>query len=150
MGSVNYLRLFLIFSVVALGATNSTSAGEVSFSLDIGNIPLTVRPNPQTEARLAHWNDPMGRLLYHFNQQQSWAMRGTMPGSDRASGVAIRVKAQDGIPIHLVAATVQSGLDTAQQKLVMVRWPWIDDEALAALPLDQQLSIELGRRLVPQ
>jgi len=41
-------------------------------------------------------------------------------------------------------------LTTAQQNLAQVRWPWIDEETLAAMPLDQRLSIELGRRLAPR
>ncbi len=94
--------------------------------------------------------DPMERLLYHFNQQQAWVMRGTMPGGERSNGLAVAVKAQDGLPLKLLAMSMQSGLIAAQQDLAEVRWPWIDDDSLAALPLDQQLSIELGRRLVPQ
>jgi len=136
----------LVYCAVATLA----AAGDVSFSLNINNIPTTGRLDPLTEARLAHWNDPMGRLLYHFNQQQAWVMRGTMPGGDRAGGLAVAVKAQDGLPLKLLAMSMQSGLIAAQQDLAEVRWPWIDDDSLAALPLDQQLSIELGRRLVPQ
>lgn len=144
------MRLFLIALTIALAAPVAADAGDVSFSLNINNIPTSPRPDPQTEARLAEWNDPMGRLLYHFQQQQAWIMRGTMPGGDRVGGVALRVKAQNGLPLQLLATTMQAGLDTAQQNLAQIRWPWIDDDALAAMPLDEQISIELGRRLVPQ
>lgn len=144
------MRLHLIVLAAVLVVAAAAGAGEVSFSLNINNIPTTSRPDPQTEARLAQWNDPMGRLLYHFNQQQAWIMRGTMPGGERAGGVAVRVKAQGGLPLQLLATTMQAGLDTAQQNLAQIRWPWIDDDALAAMPLDKQLSIELGRRLIPR
>ncbi|MDX2437779.1 MAG: hypothetical protein QNL88_12095 [Acidobacteriota bacterium] len=144
------MRKVLIIGAVVIAAAGAADAGDVSFSLDINNIPTTIRGDPATEARLAQWNDPMGRLLYHFNQQQAWIMRGTMPGGERASGAAIMVKAQHGLPLRLLATTMQSGLIAAQQDLAQVRWPWIDDEALAAIPLDEQLAIELGRRLVPQ
>jgi hypothetical protein len=143
------MRRLLIMMIAALAAT-AAGAGDVTFSLNINNIPTTPRLDPKTEARLALWNDPMNRLLYHFNQQQAWIMRGTMPGGDRVSGAAVMVKAQNGLPLELLAATMQAGLTTAQQNLGQVRWPWIDDEALASMPLDQRISLELGRRLVPR
>jgi hypothetical protein len=144
------MRGFLIFCSGVLAAAGVAGAGDVSFSLDINNIPTTPRADPATEARLAQWNDPMGRLLYHFNQQQAWVMRGTMPGGDRAGGVAIMVKAQPGLSLQLLATTMQAGLVAAQQDLSHLRWPWIDDETLDGLPLEERLSIELGRRLVPK
>jgi hypothetical protein len=144
------MRKVLIIPAIVIAAAGVVDAGDVSFSLNINNIPTTTRLDPATEARLAHWNDPMGRLLYHFNQQQAWIMRGTMPGGERVGGAAVMVKAQNGQPLTLLATTMQAGLVAAQQDLAQVRWPWIDEEAVAALPLDQQLSLELGRRLVPQ
>lgn len=123
-------------------------AGDAKFSLNINNIPLTSRPDPRTEARLAQWNDPMGRLMYQFNQQQSWIMRGTMPGSDRATGAVVRLKAQNGLPLGLVSTSVQSGLDVAGRKEIAVRWPWSDDPEPP--PLEEQLAILLGNRLTPR
>jgi hypothetical protein len=144
------VRRVLIILTLTLATAAAAGAGEISFSLNLDSIPMTLPRDPQTEARLALWNDPMNRLLYHFNQQQAWVMRGTMPGGERVSGVAVMVKAQNGLPLELLATTMKAGLTTAQQNLAQVRWPWIDQETLAALPLEQQLSIELGRRLVPQ
>jgi len=57
------------------------NAGEVEFSLDLDAFKWTPNQDARTKARLAQWNDPMGRMMYHFNQQQAWIMRGTMPGS---------------------------------------------------------------------
>jgi hypothetical protein len=144
------VRRVLTILILTLAAAAAAGAGEVSFSLNLDNIPMTLPRDPQTEARLALWNDPMNRLLYHFNQQQAWVMRGTMPGGERVSGVAVMAKAQNGLPLELLATTMKAGLTTAQQNLAQVRWPWIDEETLAAMPLDQQLSIELGRRLAPR
>ena len=143
------MRKVLIIGVIAIAAAVFADAGDVSFSLNINNVSTT-RLDPATEARLAQWDDPMGRLLYHFNQQQAWIMRGTMPGGERVGGAAIMVKAQSGLPLQLLATNLQAGLIAAQQDLAQVRWPWIDDHTMEGLPLEQQLSIELGRRLVPQ
>ena len=144
------MRRFLTILVVLTMATLA-SAGEVSFSLNMNDLPISPRPtDPRIEARLAQWNDPMGRLLYHFSQQQSWVMRGTMPGGDRASGVAVRVKAQDGVPLQILSTVVLSGLDLATQDFAHTRWPWIDDDELSTMPLVDQISVELGRRLVPR
>lgn len=139
----------LALTIVVAGAVGA-AAGEVSFSLALDNIPMTPRPDPDTEARLALWNDPMGRLLYHFNQQQSWLMRGTMPGGDRASGIAVRVRAQGGLPLQVLTSVVLPGSDLATHNLEATRWPWIDDDDVSSMPLVEQISIELGRRLVPR
>ena len=125
-------------------------AGDVEFSLDLDNFKWTPNQDAHTRARLANWNDPMGRMMYHFNQQQAWIMRGTMPGSERDNGVAVRVKAQNGLPLQLLAATMQSSVDVAQQGLVRFGPRKVSDEELAAMPLEEQLTELLSRRLVPQ
>jgi len=125
-------------------------AGEVEFSLDLDGIKWAPNQDVRTKARLAHWNDPMGRMMYHFNQQQAWIMRGTMPGSERDNGVAVRVKAQNGLPLQLLAATMQGSLDIAQQGLIRFGPRKISDEELAAMSLEEQLTELLSRRLVPQ
>ena len=103
-------------------------AGDVDFSLNIVEIPLETRPDPRTEARLAEWNSPMGRLMAAFQQQQAWVMRGTQPGLERVNGLAVRVKAQQGLPLELVAATVDAGIDLSQQRVEASGWPWDDEE----------------------
>ena len=125
-------------------------AGEVEFSLDLDGFKWTPNQDVRTQARLAEWNDPMGRMMYHFNQQQAWIMRGTMPGSERDNGVAIRVKAQNGLPLQLLAATMLGSLDIAQQGLIRFGPRKISDEELAAMSLEEQLTELLSRRLVPQ
>ena len=144
------MRRFLTILVVLTMATLA-SAGEVSFSLNMNDLPISPRPtDPRIEARLAQWNDPMGRMMYHFHQQQSWIMRGTMPGSERDSGLALRVKAQNGLPLYLVAASVQSGLDLIHQELVRFGPRKLSEEELEAMDLDERLTELLSRRLVPQ
>lgn len=139
------LMILVLLIVPALAG-----GGDVKFSLNIDKVPLTPKVDVRTEARRAEWNAPMGRLLYQFNQQQAWIMRGTMPGAERATGVAIAVKAQNGLPLGLVAASTRAGKNFALQNLYAVRWPWIDDEAVATMSLEEQISLALGRRLVPQ
>ena len=141
-------RILLI--VMAMLPALAAGAGEVEFSLNLDAFRWSPNQDARTKARLAEWNDPMGRMMYQFNQQQAWMMRGNMPGGERVSGVAVRVKAQNGLPLHLIASTIQSGLDIAQQDLARFG-PWrASDEELDAMSLEEQLTELLGRRLVPQ
>jgi hypothetical protein len=133
------------------------SAGETGFSLKIDEISLTPRledpgprPDPRTEARLAQWNSPMGRLMHNFNQQQAWIMRGTMPGGERVTGAAVSVKAQNGLPLRLIATTSRAAIEISERQVAVVRWPWDDDAAPPVMALDEQLSVLLGRRLTEQ
>jgi len=126
------------------------NAGEVKFSLDLDGSTWTPNQDVRTRARLAEWNDPMGRMMYHFNQQQAWIMRGGMPGAERNTGVAVRMKAQNGIPLELVASTIQGSLDLAQQNLVRFGPRQVSDEELASMSLEEQMTELLSRRLVPQ
>ena len=136
----------LIILLPSLGA----GAGEIEFSLNLDDFSWNPNHDARTRARLAEWNDPMGRMMYHFNQQQSWIMRGTMPGSERDSGLALRVKAQNGLPLSLVAASVQSGLDLAQQDLVRFGPRKLSEEELEAMDLEERLTELMRRRLAPR
>ena len=138
--------MLLIAMLIAVVA----DAGDVEFSLDLDGFKWTPNQDARTKARLAQWNDPMGRMMYHFNQQQAWIMRGTMPGAERNTGVAVRMKAQNGLPLQLVASTIQGSLDLAQQDLVRFGPREISDEELAAMSLEEQMAELLSRRLVPQ
>ena len=144
---MNKQALVLLIAVLIAAVAD---AGEVKFSLDLDGYRWAPSQDVRTKARLANWNDPMGRMMYHFNQQQAWIMRGTMPGSERDNGVAVRVKAQNGLPLQLVAATIQGGLDLAQQNLVRIGPHQVSDEELEAMSLEEQLTELLSRRLVPQ
>ena len=147
------MRRILIVIVLMISTTLCTAA-EVDFSLKIDEISLTPRPkqttsrqDPRTEARLAQWNSPMGRLMHNFNQQQAWVMRGTMPGGERVTGAAVRVKAQHGLPLQLVAISTRAAIDITERDLTVVRWPWEEDKGPPVMDLDEQLTVLLGRRL---
>lgn len=142
-------QILIILGIVTIACT-TVSAGDVDFSLKVGEFPVTSRPDPRKEARLALWNDPMHRLMYHFNQQQSWVMRGTMPGSERVGGAVISVKAQPGVPLTVLTSSMQFNFGLGNKDLREIRWPWIDDEKLSGMSFEQQLSVLLGRQLVPQ
>lgn len=141
-------RVFLILMVMATASL--AGGGEIEFSLNLDDFSWNPNQDARTRARLAEWNDPMGRMMYHFHQQQSWIMRGTIPGSERDSGLALRVKAQNGLPLYLVAASVQSGLDLVHQELVRFGPRKLSEEELEAMDLDERLTELLSRRLVPQ
>ena len=138
-----------ILIVIALMiAPNLAVAADVDFSLNIDQISLTPRPSPQKEAQLAGWNSPMGRLMHNFNQQQqAWIMRGTMPGGERVNGLAVKVKAQNGLPLHVLASTMQASTNVSESRIAVVRWPWSPDEEDPVMLLDEQLSVLLGNRL---
>jgi len=144
---LNRRALIILFAMLIPAVVD---AGEVKFSLDLDGYKWTPTQDVRTRARLAEWNDPMGRMMYHFNQQQAWIMRGTMPGAERNTGVAVRMKAQNGIPLQLVASTIQGSLDLAQQNLVRFGPRHVSDEELASMSLEEQMTELLSRRLVPQ
>ena len=137
-----------ILTIIAfLIAPNFSGAADVDFSLNIDQISLTPRPTPKKEAQLAVWNSPMGRLMHNFNQQQAWVMRGTMPGGERVNGLAVSVKAQNGLPLDVLTSTMQANTSVSESRVAVVRWPWSEDEKDPVMSLDEQLSVLLGQRL---
>jgi len=102
----------------------------------------------QTRARLAEWDSPMGRLRYVLGEQRAGLGREGLPGAAGLSAVAIRVKMQGGIPLHLMTAAIASGIELDERAIPVVRWPWEKKEAATpAMPLDEQISVLLGHRL---
>ena len=142
------MRTTLIF-LALLSATVVSGAGDPGFSLDLGGFSFALRPDPRTEARLAEWNSPMGRLMAVFEQQQAWVMRGTQPGLERVTGAAFRFKLQHGVPVKLLAATMEGSLDVSTQP-VTIEWPWRSSEGEPKMSLEEEIAILLGQRLVPQ
>lgn len=132
-----------------LSAPVFSGAGDAGFSLGLDEISLAPRPDPRTEARLAEWNSPMGRLMAAFQQQQAWVMRGAQPGMDRVTGAVFRFKLQQGVPVELLAATTEASFDIATQR-VRVDWPWKPSEGEPQRSLEEEIAILLGQRLVPQ
>ncbi len=138
-----------VTAVAVIVPAIAAPASEAKFSLNLDSFSWTPNRDVRTKARLAEWNDPMGRMMHHFNQQQAWIMRGAAPGGERVSGVAVRVRAQNGLPLNLLASTMLAGIDTDQQELARLGRRRADDE-FNPMTLEEQLSEELGRRLVPR
>lgn len=134
-------RLLAALAMIAAGAT-ATGAGQ--FSLDLDAIEL--RPSdPRTEARLASWNSPLGRLAYQMAGEQAALGRGGLVGTP--PGIVAGVKLQRGIGLQLVTSTVEAGISRYEQTVKVIRWPWSDADEAPILPLDEQLAMLLGRRL---
>ncbi len=70
-----------------------------------------------------------------------------MPGGERVQGLAVKVKVQNGLPIHLLAATMQASTAISESRIAVIRWPWSKDVEEPVMALDEQLSVLLGRRL---
>ena len=136
--------------LIALSAATAALAGDVEFTLDLDTFDWSPDQDVRTKARRAHWNDPMWRMAYHLNQQNAWIMRGTVPGGERMNSVAVRVKAQNGLPLNLLAATMQGGTDVDRQDLIRLGRRRADDDTLDLMTLEELLSEELGKKLVPK
>jgi len=134
------VRRFIITPLVLCAAI---MAGAEDFTLDLESLDLTTLDS-RTEARLAQWNSPMGRVMYDVGQQQALILGGGQPGG--AQGLAFRLKLQSGFSPFLMTATVETGIELYERSVVVVRWPWQETDE-AELPLDEQLSLLLGRRL---
>jgi hypothetical protein len=124
-------------------AAATAVAAEDEFTLGLETLDLTPR-DPRTEARLAQWNSPMGRMMYDMHQQLSQLQRGGQPGG--SGGLAFRVGLQSGVAAAIVAASVDAGVELYERSVEVVEWPWHSSEE-TALPIDKQLSLLLGRRL---
>jgi hypothetical protein len=131
-------------------AAFAAAAGETKFSLNLDAFKWSTSQDARSRARRAVWNHPMGRLQYQFEQQQAWIMRGAMPGGERDSGLAVRVKFQNALPLDLIASSVRAGVDVASQEFGRIGPHQASDEELTGMSLEEQLTELLGRRLVPQ
>ena len=66
------------------------------------------------------------------------------------NSVAVRIKAQNGLPLNLLAATMQGGTDVDRQDLVRLGRRRADDDKLDLMTLEELLSEELGKKLTPK
>ena len=142
------MRKTLIVLALLLAPVVS-GAGDAGFSLDLDGFSFAPRLDLLTEARLAEWNSPMGRLMAVFDQQQAWVMRGTQPGMERVTGVAFRLKMQSGMPVKLLAATMEASSDVSTQP-VTFEWPWKPADGKPQMSLEEEIAILLGQRLAPR
>jgi hypothetical protein len=114
----------------------------MGFSLDLEEALRS--QDPRTEARLSQWNSPMGRLMHQIEQQHASLMRGSQPGG--AAGMGFRLKLQSGLDPELITTSVDTGIELYERAMEVIRWPWADEQR-PVLPLEEQLSLLLGRRL---
>lgn len=114
------------------------------FSLGLADLDLEP-VDPRTEARLAQWNSPMGRLTAHMQQEQGRLGRGGLVGGP-PQGIAVGVKLQRGFSVQLYAAVTEAGIDRYERSVEVVSWPWQPD-GLEVLPIEEQLARLLGHRL---
>lgn len=84
----------------ALTFAAAVALAQDTFTLDLENLPL--RPaDPRTEARLAQWNSPIGRVEAHVRQEQAMLGRSGLVGG-WSPGVAVRVGFVTGLPPRVV------------------------------------------------
>lgn len=137
----------LVLITAAASIAASVVVAQETFTLDLDTMPL--RPSdPRTEARLAQWNSPMGRVEAHVRQEQAMLGRSGLVGG-WSPGVAVRVGFVRGLPPRVITAVLDGGVEHHEQTVEVVRWPWDESDGTggAVLPLDRQLGLLLGRRL---
>jgi hypothetical protein len=132
-----------VLSVLLIAAAAIADAAEQRFALGLDQLDLS-ELDARTQARLAQWNDPMGRAARHLQQEQAWMMGGGQPGGSQA--IAFRVKLQSGFQPRLIVATVEAGVEAYERSMGVIRWPWGESDE-EALPIEEQLSLLLGHRL---
>jgi len=142
-----FTRLVLALGLACAGAAFAGSDQERPFTLDLDRISFP--PSDQrTEARLAQWNDPMGRVAAHMASEQARIIGGGQPGMEQPRSLVFSVRLQKGLAAALMVSSSASGVEFYERRMTVIRWPWQDeDEAPPAMPLDEQLTVMLGRRL---
>jgi hypothetical protein len=132
-----------VLTFVLIAAAVTAGAAEPRFSLGLSELDLS-QLDARTQARLARWNDPMGRAAAHMQQEQANLLGGGQPGGSQA--IAFRAKLQSGFRPQLIVATGEAGVEAYERSLGVIRWPWRPSDE-QALPIEEQLSLLLGRRL---
>lgn len=134
-----------LIAAAALIMVAGVTAAQDGFPLQLEKELMRPPVDPRTEARLAQWNSPMGRLAYQIQEQQASLMRGSQPGG--AIGLGVRLKLQSGVGSHLMASSLDTGIELYESSIAVISWPWQEPHDRQALPIEQQLSLLLGRRL---
>ncbi len=135
-------RFAVMLLTLALAAPPAAAAGRFTLGLEGINLEPV---DPRTEARLARWNSPMGRLAAHMQREQGMLGWGGLVGGP-SQGIAVGAKLQRGFKIQLYAAVVEGGAEAYERSVEVVRWPW-QSGGLEVLPIEEQLAHLLGRRL---
>ncbi len=143
------IRITLALAVLVAGSVAAAGAEEKKqFNLDLDKISLKPR-DPRTEARLARWNDdPMARVAMAMASENARMLGGHQPGMGQPRAMVFSVRLQKGLAAALMVSSSASGVEFYERRMTTIRWPWEDDdEAKPAMPLDEQLTIMLGKRL---
>jgi hypothetical protein len=147
------MRTVLLPLIIALLAAAPLGGADdpKRFDLDIENIDLTPR-DPRTQARLARWNDdPMARVAMHMASEQARIYGGHQPGAQRQNAMVVSVQFKKGLAAALTVSSSASGVELYERRMAVITWPWTkDDEVKPAMPLDEQITVLLGKRLESQ
>lgn len=116
----------------------TVAAGDDRIELLVLGVPETTMADP------IH---PMDRLAWAVMAEQAHLLRGGQPGS--AAAPVFLVGFGGGLRPSLIAAVNQDGVRTHEEVVVDFEWPWLDEQVEEAVPLEQSIALELGRRLMP-
>ena len=145
-------RFFLVLALlIAAPAAADEADDQKQFNLQLDKISL--RPqDPRTQARLARWNDdPMARVAMAMASEQARMLGGHQPGMGQPRALVFSVRLPKDLAAALMVSSSASGVEFYERRMTVIRWPWEkDDEAKPAMPLDEQLTIMLGKRLESQ
>lgn len=138
----------VLLAVLTLAVAGFAGDEEKRFDLDIETIDLRPR-DPRTQARLARWqDDPMARVAMHMASEQARIVGGSQPGAGQPSALVVSVRLQKGLAAALMVASSDAGVEFFERRMAVITWPWQKDETpKPAMPLDEQLTILLGKRL---
>ena len=145
------IRITLVITLLVAAPILAAENDERQFDLDLDKISL--RPqDPRTQARLARWNDdPMARVAMAMASEHARMLGGHQPGMGQPRAMVFSVRLQKGLAAALMVSSSASGVEFYERRVAVIRWPWEkDDEAKPAMPLDEQLTVMLGRRLESQ
>jgi len=147
------LSRFILVLALLIVAPVAADEAELArkFDLDLENIDLRPR-DPRTEARLARWNDdPMARVAMAMASEQAHILGGHQPGMSQPRAMVFSVRLQKGLAAALMVSSSASGVEFYERRMAVITWPWEDEEETKpAMPLDEQLTVMLGKRLESQ
>ena len=144
------LTRFILVLALLITAPMAADEAELArqFDLDLENVDLRPR-DPRTQARLARWNDdPMARVAMAMASEQAHIVGGHQPGMSQPRAMVFSVRLQKGLAAALMVSSSASGVEFYERRMAVITWPWEDEEETKpAMPLDEQLTVMLGKRL---
>ena len=72
---------------------------------------------------------------------------GNLPGIEKPRAMVFSVRMRKGLAAALTVGVSASGVEYYERRMAVIRWPWAKEEEKPAMPLDEQLSVMLGKRL---